>query len=150
VIRKISALPDKVREALELKKGRRTANGGKNRRISWASMANAAPNPFGAQLALSGRQTIALGGDRGFSLLTLVDLLTQVERNTPVVQIILNSKLLDFVKIEMQARQSWIYHLSVILERATPLKRVLAKGPSRSRPQYPSYQRVAAWDERYT
>jgi pyruvate dehydrogenase (quinone) len=80
--------------------------GAKNRRLfgsfSWASMANAAPNAFGAQLAYPGRQTIALCGDGGFTMLGLGDLLTQVERNTPVVQIILNNGSLDFVNIEQQ------------------------------------------------
>jgi pyruvate dehydrogenase (quinone) len=80
--------------------------GGRNRRLfgsfSWASMANAAPNAFGAQLAYPGRQTIALCGDGGFTMLALGDLLTQVERKTPVIQIILNNGSLDFVNIEMQ------------------------------------------------
>jgi pyruvate dehydrogenase (quinone) len=80
--------------------------GGTNRRIfgsfSWASMANAAPNAFGAQLAYPGRQTIALCGDGGFTMLGLGDLLTQVQRKAPVVQIILNNESLDFVNIEMQ------------------------------------------------
>ena len=80
--------------------------GGRDRRLfgsfSWASMANAAPNAFGAQLAYPGRQTIALCGDGGFTMLALGDLLTQVERKTPVVQIILNNGSLDFVNIEMQ------------------------------------------------
>jgi pyruvate dehydrogenase (quinone) len=84
----------------------RHLKGGTNRRIfgsfSWASMANAAPNAFGAQLAFPGRQTIALSGDGGFSMLALGDLLTQVQRKSPVVQIILNNESLDFVKIEMQ------------------------------------------------
>jgi pyruvate dehydrogenase (quinone) len=84
----------------------RHIKGGKNRRIfgsfSWASMANAAPNAFGAQLAFPGRQTIALCGDGGFTMLGLGDLLTQVQRKTPVVQIILNNESLDFVNIEMQ------------------------------------------------
>jgi pyruvate dehydrogenase (quinone) len=84
----------------------RHMKGGTNRRIfgsfSWASMANAAPNAFGAQLAFPGRQTIALCGDGGFTMLGLGDLLTQVQRKTPVVQIILNNESLDFVKIEMQ------------------------------------------------
>jgi pyruvate dehydrogenase (quinone) len=70
--------------------------------FSWASMANAAPNAFGAQLAYPGRQTIALCGDGGFTMLGLGDLLTQVQRKTPVVQIILNNESLDFVNIEMQ------------------------------------------------
>ncbi|HEY6331828.1 MAG TPA: thiamine pyrophosphate-dependent enzyme [Blastocatellia bacterium] len=80
--------------------------GGPDRRIfgsfSWASMANAAPNAFGAQLAYPGRQTIALCGDGGFTMLALGDLLTQVERKAPVVQIILNNESLDFVNIEQQ------------------------------------------------
>jgi pyruvate dehydrogenase (quinone) len=84
----------------------RHLKGGTNRRIfgsfSWASMANAAPNAFGAQLAYPGRQTIALCGDGGFTMLGLGDLLTQVQRKTPVVQIILNNESLDFVNIEMQ------------------------------------------------
>ena len=79
---------------------------GRNRRLfgsfSWASMANAAPNAFGAQLAYPGRQTVAICGDGGFTMLALGDLLTQVQRNTPVVQIILNNDSLDFVNIEMQ------------------------------------------------
>jgi pyruvate dehydrogenase (quinone) len=84
----------------------RHINGGRNRRLfgsfSWASMANAAPNAFGAQLAYPGRQTIALCGDGGITMLGLGDLLTQVERKTPVVQIILNNGSLDFVNIEQQ------------------------------------------------
>jgi pyruvate dehydrogenase (quinone) len=84
----------------------RHVKGGRNRRLfgsfSWASMANAAPNAFGAQLAYPGRQTIALCGDGGFTMLALGDLLTQVQRKTPVVQIILNNESLDFVNIEMQ------------------------------------------------
>jgi pyruvate dehydrogenase (quinone) len=82
----------------------RYVNGGRNRRLfgsfSWASMANAAANAFGAQLAYPGRQTIAVCGDGGFTMLDLGDLLTQVERKTPVVQIILNNGSLDFVNIE--------------------------------------------------
>src|SRR6202049_1882134 len=84
----------------------RHVTGSGNRRIfgsfSWASMANAAPNAFGAQLAYPGRQTIAMCGDGGFTMLALGDLLTQVERKTPVVQIILNNGSLDFVNIEQQ------------------------------------------------
>jgi pyruvate dehydrogenase (quinone) len=84
----------------------RHLKGGKNRRIfgsfSWASMANAGPNAFGAQLAFPGRQIIALCGDGGFTMLGMGDLLTLVQRKTPVVQIILNNESLDFVKIEMQ------------------------------------------------
>jgi pyruvate dehydrogenase (quinone) len=84
----------------------RHISGGRDRRIfgsfSWASMANAAPNAFGAQLAFPGRQTIALCGDGGFTMLGLGDLLTQVERRSPVVHVILNNESLDFVKIEQQ------------------------------------------------
>jgi pyruvate dehydrogenase (quinone) len=65
-------------------------------------MANAAPNAFGAQLAYPGRQTIALGGDGGFTMLGMGDLLTQVERKTPVIHLLLNNGSLDFVNIEQQ------------------------------------------------
>lgn len=65
-------------------------------------MANAAPNAFGAQLAFPGRQTIALCGDGGFTMLGLGDLLTQVQRHAPVVHIVLNNGMLDFVNIEQQ------------------------------------------------
>ena len=41
-------------------------------------------------------------GDGGFAMLGLGDLSTQVERKTPVVQIILNNGSLDFVNIEQQ------------------------------------------------
>jgi len=84
----------------------RHIKGGANRRLfgsfSWASMANAAPNAFGAQLAYPGRQTIALCGDGGFTMLGLGDLATQVQRKTRVVQVILNNESLDFVNIEQQ------------------------------------------------
>ncbi len=84
----------------------RHIQGGKNRRLfgsfSWASMANAAPNAFGAQLAYPGRQTIALCGDGGFTMLGIGDVLTLVERKAPVVHILLNNESLDFVNIEQQ------------------------------------------------
>jgi pyruvate dehydrogenase (quinone) len=84
----------------------RHVTGGANRRIfgsfSWASMANAAPNAFGAQIAFPGRQTIAVCGDGGFTMLGLGDLLTLVQRKAPVVQIVLNNESLDFVNIEQQ------------------------------------------------
>jgi pyruvate dehydrogenase (quinone) len=84
----------------------RHIKGGANRRLfgsfSWASMASAAPNAFGAQLAFPGRQTIALCGDGGFTMLALGDLATLVQRKARVVQIILNNESLDFVKIEQQ------------------------------------------------
>jgi len=84
----------------------RHIKGGAKRRLfgsfSWASMASAAPNAFGAQLAYPGRQTIALCGDGGFTMLALGDLATQVQRKAPVVQIIFNNESLDFVNIEQQ------------------------------------------------
>ena len=84
----------------------RHIKGGANRRLfgsfSWASMANAVPNAFGAQLAFPGRQTIALCGDGGFTMLGLGDLATLVERKARVVHIILNNESLDFVNIEQQ------------------------------------------------
>jgi pyruvate dehydrogenase (quinone) len=84
----------------------RHIKGGANRRLfgsfSWASMANAVPNAFGAQLAFPGRQTIALCGDGGFTMLALGDLATLVQRKARVVHIILNNESLDFVKIEQQ------------------------------------------------
>jgi pyruvate dehydrogenase (quinone) len=84
----------------------RHIKGGMKRRLfgsfSWASMANSAPNAFGAQLAYPGRQTIALCGDGGFTMLALGDLATQVQRKARVVQVILNNESLDFVNIEQQ------------------------------------------------
>lgn len=84
----------------------RHIKGAKNRRLfgsfSWASMANAGANAFGAQLAYPGRQTIALCGDGGFTMLGLGDLLTLVERKTPTVQVVLNNESFNFVKIEQQ------------------------------------------------
>jgi pyruvate dehydrogenase (quinone) len=70
--------------------------------FTWASMANAAPNAMGAQLASPGRQTIALSGDGGFTMLGLGDMLTLVERKLPVVVIVFNNGSLDFVRIEQQ------------------------------------------------
>jgi pyruvate dehydrogenase (quinone) len=70
--------------------------------FSWASMANASPNAFGAQTAFPGRQTIALCGDGGFTMLALGDLLTEVERQAQVVHVVLNNGGLEFVKIEQQ------------------------------------------------
>jgi pyruvate dehydrogenase (quinone) len=70
--------------------------------FTWASMACAAPNAFGAQLAQPGRQTIALCGDGGFTMLALGDMLTLVERKLPVTLIVFNNQSLDFVRIEQQ------------------------------------------------
>jgi pyruvate dehydrogenase (quinone) len=86
--------------------GTRHLKGGRDRGIfgsfSWASMANAPANAFGAQLAYPGRQTIALCGDGGFTMLGRGDLLTQVQREIPVVQIILINGSLEFVNIEQE------------------------------------------------
>ena len=70
--------------------------------FTWASMASASPNAFGAQLAFPGRQTIALCGDGGFTMLAMGDLLTEVQRRAPVVHIIFDNGMLDFVNIEQQ------------------------------------------------
>jgi pyruvate dehydrogenase (quinone) len=84
----------------------RHIRGGTHRRfhgsLTWASMANAAGNAFGAQLAYPGRQTIALCGDGGFTMLGLGDLLTQVQRKTNVLHIIFNNESLNFVGVEQQ------------------------------------------------
>ena len=70
--------------------------------FTWASMASAAPNAMGAQFASPGRQTIALSGDGGFTMLALGDMLTLVERKLPVVVIVFNNRSLGFVRIEQQ------------------------------------------------
>jgi pyruvate dehydrogenase (quinone) len=70
--------------------------------FTWASMANAAPNDFGAALSFPGRQAIALCGDGGFTMLGLGDLLTQVQREARVVNVIFNNGMLDFVNLEQQ------------------------------------------------
>ena len=46
---------------------------------------------MGPQLASPGRQTIALSGDGGFSMLGLDDMLTLVERKMPVVIVVFNN-----------------------------------------------------------
>ncbi|MBX3314866.1 MAG: thiamine pyrophosphate-binding protein [Actinobacteria bacterium] len=70
--------------------------------FSWASMATASPNAFGASLAHPGRQVVAMCGDGGFSMLGIGDLLTEVHRGANVVHVVFNNSLLDFVNIEMQ------------------------------------------------
>lgn len=70
--------------------------------LTWASMASGAPNAMGAQMVSPGRQTIALSGDGGFSMLGLGDMLTLVERKMPVVIVVFNNGSLDFVRIEQQ------------------------------------------------
>src|SRR2546421_6988803 len=84
----------------------RHISGGRDRRLfgsfSWASIAEGAPDAREPQVAYPGRETVALCGDGGYAMLALGDLLTQVERRTPVVQVILNNDSFDFVKIEQQ------------------------------------------------
>ena len=70
--------------------------------FSWASMANASPNAFGGKQAAPHRQSIALCGDGGFSMLGFSDIITEVLHKTPVVHVIFNNALLDFVNIEQQ------------------------------------------------
>lgn len=70
--------------------------------FSWASMASASPNAFGAKKAFPQRQVIALCGDGGFTMLGLGDLITEVRHAADVVHVILNNSRLDFVWIEMQ------------------------------------------------
>jgi len=70
--------------------------------FTWASMASASPNAFGAALSFPGRQAIALCGDGGFTMLGLGDLLTQVQRKSRVVNVVFNNSSLDFVNLEQQ------------------------------------------------
>jgi pyruvate dehydrogenase (quinone) len=53
-------------------------------------------------MAWPGRQTIALCGDGGFTMLGLGDLITQVQLGAPVVNVIFDNQQLDFVWIEQQ------------------------------------------------
>jgi pyruvate dehydrogenase (quinone) len=79
--------------------------GGERRMVgsfSWASMASASPNAFGASLAYPGRQVVALCGDGGFSMLALGDLITEVQRQSRVVHVVFDNSRLDFVDIEQQ------------------------------------------------
>lgn len=65
------------------------------------SMANAMPQAIGAALAYPGRQTIALCGDGGLSML-LGDLATIVQYKLPVKLIVFNNRSLGMVKLEME------------------------------------------------
>lgn len=79
--------------------------GGERRHIasySWASMANASPQAFGAWKADPRRRAVALCGDGGFSMLAFGDLITEVAARAPIVHVIFNNRLLDFVNIEQQ------------------------------------------------
>ncbi len=70
--------------------------------FSWASMANASPMAFGAAKAFPDRQSVALCGDGGFTMLAFGDLITEVQHRVNVVHIVLNNSKLDFVDIEQQ------------------------------------------------
>jgi pyruvate dehydrogenase (quinone) len=66
------------------------------------SMANAMPQAIGAQLALKGRQVIALAGDGGFAML-MGDLLTITQHRLPIKLFVYNNGSLGFVELEMKA-----------------------------------------------
>ncbi|MFV0260218.1 MAG: thiamine pyrophosphate-dependent enzyme [Acidimicrobiales bacterium] len=70
--------------------------------FSWASMASASPNAFGAAKAYPGRQVVAMCGDGGFSMLAFGDLITEVQHNARIVHVVFNNGALDFVEIEQQ------------------------------------------------
>ena len=65
------------------------------------SMANAMPQAIGAALAYPGRQTVALCGDGGLSMM-LGDLATIVQYKLPVKLIVFNNRSLGMVKLEME------------------------------------------------
>lgn len=65
------------------------------------SMANAMPMSIGASFAASHRQTIALCGDGGISML-LGDLMTISQYKLPVKIIVFNNRTLGMVKLEME------------------------------------------------
>lgn len=65
------------------------------------SMANAMPQAIGAALAYPERQTIALCGDGGLSMM-LGDLATIVQYKLPVKLVVFNNRSLGLVKLEME------------------------------------------------
>lgn len=65
------------------------------------SMANAMPQAIGAALAYPGRQTVALCGDGGISML-LGDLATIIQYKLPIKLIVFNNRSLGMVKLEME------------------------------------------------
>jgi pyruvate dehydrogenase (quinone) len=65
-------------------------------------MANALPQPIGAQLAHPDRQVISMSGDGGLSML-LGDLLTLRQAGLPVKVVVFNNASLGFVQLEMRA-----------------------------------------------
>lgn len=66
------------------------------------SMAVALPAALGWQVACPGRQTVALCGDGGLSML-MGDLVTLVAENLPVKVVVYNNETLGFVAMEMKA-----------------------------------------------
>ncbi|SFU27124.1 pyruvate dehydrogenase (quinone) [Pustulibacterium marinum] len=83
----------------------RYLKGKKNRYLTGSfnhgSMANAMPMAIGAGLSQPERQTIALCGDGGITML-LGDLMTISQYNIPVKIIIFNNRTLGMVKLEME------------------------------------------------
>jgi pyruvate dehydrogenase (quinone) len=67
--------------------------------LNWASMANAMPYAMGATLAFPRRQSIALCGDGGITML-FGELLTIAERQLPLKMVVFNNSHLGFVRIE--------------------------------------------------
>jgi pyruvate dehydrogenase (quinone) len=65
------------------------------------SMANAMPQAIGAQLTYPERQTIALCGDGGLSML-LGDMATIAQYNLPIKIVVFNNRSLGMVKLEME------------------------------------------------
>ncbi|AOS64082.1 ubiquinone-dependent pyruvate dehydrogenase [Actinoalloteichus hymeniacidonis] len=66
------------------------------------TMATAVPHAIGAQSAFPQRQTIALAGDGGLSML-LGELLTVRQHELPVKIIVFNNASLNFVELEMKS-----------------------------------------------
>ncbi|MGM0561585.1 MAG: thiamine pyrophosphate-dependent enzyme [Pseudomonadota bacterium] len=77
--------------------GRRSLMGS----YSHGSMASAMPQAIGAALAGNGRQTVALCGDGGLSML-MGDLATIGQYQLPVKMVVFNNGTLGMVEIEMQ------------------------------------------------
>ena len=78
---------------------------GKRRLIgsfSHGSMANALSQSVGVQSAFEDRQTIALAGDGGLSML-LGELITLTQNKLPVKTVVYNNSSLNFVELEMKA-----------------------------------------------
>lgn len=66
------------------------------------SMANALPQAIGAQMSHPKQQIIALCGDGGLGM-CLGDLLTLIQHQLPIKIVVFNNRMLDFVKLEMNA-----------------------------------------------